>query len=64
MRLRYRKEQRFVFKMDEMRFPPQVCIIRVCIIHALKAMCKIELSYMSELLRVVSCSFAEKQAEA
>lgn len=62
MRLHYRKEQRFVFKISEMRFPPQVCIIRVCIIHALKAMCKIELSYMSELLWIVS--FAEKQAEA
>lgn len=53
--LHHRKEQRFLFEMNEMRLSSQVCIIQV---HALKAVCKIELYYISELLGIVSCSFA------
>lgn len=55
--LHYRKEQRFIFKMNEMRFPSQVCIIRV---HDFKAVCNMGLSYVSELVGggVVSCSSA------
>lgn len=49
------KEQRFLFKMNERRFLSQVCIIRG---HAVTAVCNIGPSCISELLRLVNCSFA------